>query len=118
MKILCGITVLLGVLYCWQQHQLYSMAGEQAALTMRLDDATTKLNKEIERGERIEQATVRLEQADALRRQELRRYERDLSELHDSDVEIGAALDARVPDTALRGLRTCPIAGPRCDPRD
>lgn len=110
MKILTGCIIVLAVLVAWQHHEINVLTENCAGLTTRLDDATRQLNTEIERGHRIEQATIRLERADAERQADLRKYERDLLGMQDP------ALDAVVPDSALRGLRSCPIAGPRCDP--
>ena len=112
--VIAVLTLLCGVL-ALQVRGLYRQQGE---LTIKLDSAIAQITQEIERGERIEQATVRLEKAENDRWKALREYERDLSELHENDTESGVALDVVVPDAALRGLRTGPIAGPSCDPRD
>ena len=118
MKFIYGVVGVLLLLYVVQMYQIRSLQRQHAELTIALDDAINQLKHEIERGERIEQATVRLEKAENERWKALREYERDLSELHENNTESGVALDVVVPDAALRGLRTCPIAGPRCDPRD
>ena len=117
MKVLSGVVIALAVLCFWQEYRLRQAQVETADLTVRLDDAIGQLRNEVERGKRIEQATIRLEQSDAIRRQELKRYERDLQALHDSDVEIGSSLDVCVPDAALRGLRSCPGSGQGDGPR-
>ena len=117
MKVLSGVVIALALMCLWQEYRLRDAQVATADLTVRLDDAIGQLRNEVERGKRIEQATIRLEQSDAIRRQELRRYERDLEVLHDSDVEIGSSLDACVPDAALRGLRSCPDTGQGNGPR-
>ena len=117
MKVLSGVVIALALMCLWQEYRLRAAQVATADLTVRLDDAIGQLRNEVERGKRIEQATIRLEQADAIRQRELRGYERDLEALRGSDVEIGSSLDACVPDAALRGLRSCPGSGQGDGPR-
>lgn len=75
-------------------------------LTTKLDTANVHLEQEIERGKRVEEIAVRLEQGEQSRQQQLKRFERNLKELADTDAEVRAVLRSIVPPNALRGLRS------------
>lgn len=75
-------------------------------LTTKLDAANVHLEQEIERGKRVEEITIRMEQGEADRQKQLRRFERNLKELSDTDKEVHAILRTVVPPSALRGLQS------------
>lgn len=79
---------------------------ELKALTDKLDMANVQLEQEIERGKRVEEITARIEQGEADRQKQLRRFERSLSELSEADNELRTVLRTVIPTSALRGLRS------------
>lgn len=105
----CGL-----LLACWfLYHRTETLAMEQAHLTVALETARGQLQREIERGKRIEEITVRLERAEAQRQADLLEYARGLQQLRETDAALGDMLDIVVPDVVLRGLRSCPAGATR-----
>lgn len=88
-----------------------SLNKEITELTTKLDIANVHLEQEIERGKRVEEIAVRLEQGEADRQKQLRRFERNLSELSATDKELRSLLRTVVPPSALRGLRSYKTSG-------
>ena len=75
-------------------------------LTTKLDAANVHLEQEIERGKRVEEIASRIEKGEEERQKQLRRFERNLSELSATDKELRSILRTVVPPSALRGLRS------------
>lgn len=75
-------------------------------LTTKLDEANVHLEQEIERGKRVEEIAARIEQGEAERQKQLRRFERNLQEMSAADKELRSILRTAVPPSALRGLRS------------
>lgn len=83
-----------------------SLTKEIDMLTTKLDEANVHLEQEIERGKRVEEIAARIEQGEAERQKQLRRFERNLQELSATDKELHSVLRTVVPPSALRGLRS------------
>lgn len=75
-------------------------------MTTKLDAANVHLEQEIERGKRVEEIAIRIEQGEQSRQKQLQRFERNLKELAATDEEVRSALRLVVPPSALRGLRS------------
>ena len=95
-NIVLGVVLVLAAVCAYLYSDISRLHEQQAVLTTRLQDATNQLEKEIERGKRVEEATVRLEKAAAERREQTLQYERELQDAADP------ALDVVIPDLWLR----------------
>ena len=99
------LTILLGLLVAmWLHTKNLNMEIEN--LTTKLDAANVHLEQEIERGKRVEEIAARIEQGEAERKKQLRKFERNLQELASSNKELRSLLRTVVPPSALRGLRS------------
>lgn len=90
--------------------ELLTLREQNLNLTQELKNINDILAKEIERSNRVEQSTIRLEEQDNARQKEIQKFAGRLNSLARDNSDLRELIDTVVDDRLLDGLRSFPGA--------